>query len=142
VALIRANINEEHEATMARFLHGLNSDIRDVVELQNYVELEELVHQAIKVEQQLKRKGTMKRGSSNFYQTGLQDKSKKDGATSSNTSATTPQRTQNKFNEAPKKTRTSDIKCFKCSGRGHIASECPTKRNMLVNPLQNLLQKV
>jgi len=34
---------------MARFLHGLNSDIRDVVELQNYVELEELVHLAIKV---------------------------------------------------------------------------------------------
>ena len=37
-----------------------------------------------------------------------------------------------KSNEAPKKTRSSDIKCFKCLGRGHIASECPTKRNMLV----------
>ena len=58
VDLIRANINEEREATMARFLHGLNSDIRDVVESQNYVKLEELVHQAIKVEQKLKRKGT------------------------------------------------------------------------------------
>jgi len=58
VALIRANISEEQEATMARFLHGLNSDIRDVVESQNYVKLEELVHQAIKVEQKLKRKGT------------------------------------------------------------------------------------
>jgi len=69
VDLIRANINEEREATMARFLHGLNSDIKDVVELQNYVELEELVHQAIKVEKQLKRKGSMKRSFSNFYQT-------------------------------------------------------------------------
>jgi len=89
------------------------------------------VHQLIKVEQQLKRKGTMKRGSSNFYQIGWKDKSKKKGATSSNTSAITPQRTQNKSNEAPNKTRTSDIKCFKCLGRGNIASECPTKRNML-----------
>jgi len=132
VALIRANINEEREATMARFLHGLNSDIGDVMELQNYVELKELVHQTIKVEQQLKRKCTMKRGSSNFYQTGWKDKSKKEIATSSNASATTPQRTQNKSNEAPKKTRSSDIKCFKCLRRGHIASECPTKRNMLV----------
>jgi len=132
VSLIRANINEEREATMARFLHGLNSDIRDVVELQNYVELEELVHQPIKVKQQLKRKGTMKRGSSNFYQTGWKDKSKKEGAASSNASATTPQRTQNKSNKTPKKTRSSDIKCFKCLGRGHIAFECPTKRNMLV----------
>ena len=132
MALIRANINEEREATMARFLHGLNSDIGDVMELQNYVELKELVHQTIKVEQQLKRKCTMKRGSSNFYQTGWKDKSKKEIATSSNASATTPQRTQNKSNEAPKKTRSSDIKCFKCLRRGHIASECPTKRNMLV----------
>jgi len=86
----------------------------------------------MKVEQQLKRKGTMKRGSSNFYQTGWKEKSKKKGATSSNASTTTPQRTQNMFNEAPKKTRSSVIKCFKCLGRGHIASECPTKRNMLV----------
>jgi len=48
-ALIRANINEERKATMARFLHGLNSDIKDVVELQNYVELEELVYPDINV---------------------------------------------------------------------------------------------
>ena len=27
---------------------------------------------------------------------------------------------------------TKDIKCFKCFGRGHIASECPTRRTMLV----------
>ena len=40
---------------MACLLHGLNSDIRDVVELQNYVEVEDLVHQASKVEQQLHR---------------------------------------------------------------------------------------
>ena len=51
VALIRANINEDQEATLARFLHGLNSDIRDVVELYNYVKLEDLVHQATKMEQ-------------------------------------------------------------------------------------------
>ena len=43
---------------MARFLNGLNRDIANVVELQHYVELEDMVHMAIKVEQQLKRKGT------------------------------------------------------------------------------------
>lgn len=35
---------------MARFLNGLNGDIRDVVELQNYVEIEDIVHHAMKVE--------------------------------------------------------------------------------------------
>ena len=35
---------------MARFLNGLNRDIANVVELQHYVELEDMVHMAIKVE--------------------------------------------------------------------------------------------
>ena len=49
IALIRANV-EDREATMARFLNGLNRDIANVVELQHYVELEDMVHMAIKVE--------------------------------------------------------------------------------------------
>uniref|UniRef100_A0A2N9HFG3 Reverse transcriptase/retrotransposon-derived protein RNase H-like domain-containing protein n=1 Tax=Fagus sylvatica TaxID=28930 RepID=A0A2N9HFG3_FAGSY len=58
IALIRANVEEDREATMARFLNGLNRDIANVVELQHYVELEDMVHMAMKVERQLKRKGT------------------------------------------------------------------------------------
>uniref|UniRef100_A0A2N9F0X3 Integrase catalytic domain-containing protein n=1 Tax=Fagus sylvatica TaxID=28930 RepID=A0A2N9F0X3_FAGSY len=48
IALIRANVEEDREATMARFLNGLNRDIANVVELQHYVELEDMVHMAIK----------------------------------------------------------------------------------------------
>jgi len=55
VAMIRANVEEDREATMARFLHGLNREIADIVELQHYVELTDMVHQAIKVEEQFKR---------------------------------------------------------------------------------------
>ena len=43
---------------MARFLNGFNWDIANVVELQHYVDLEDMVLLAIKVERQLKRKGT------------------------------------------------------------------------------------
>ena len=46
--MIQANIEEEREATMARFLHGLNQDIANVVDLQHYVELEDMVHMAMK----------------------------------------------------------------------------------------------
>ena len=42
---------------MARFIGGLNKEIADRVELQHYVELEELVHFAIKVEKKLKPRG-------------------------------------------------------------------------------------
>ena len=58
IAMIRANVEEDREATMARFLNGLNWNIANVVELQHYVELEDMVHMAIKVERQLKRKET------------------------------------------------------------------------------------
>ncbi|XP_065633623.1 uncharacterized protein LOC136069243 [Quercus suber] len=35
IAMIRANVKEDREATMARFLNGLNRDIANVVELSN-----------------------------------------------------------------------------------------------------------
>ena len=56
VAMTRANIEEDREATMARFLASLNRQIRNVVELQHYVELEDMVHMAIKIENQVKRR--------------------------------------------------------------------------------------
>ena len=42
---------------MARFLGSLNQEIQNVVELQHYVELEDMVHIAIKIENQVKRRG-------------------------------------------------------------------------------------
>ena len=54
--MIQANIEEDEEVTMARFLNGLTNDICDIVELQEFVEMDDLLHKAIQVEQQLKRK--------------------------------------------------------------------------------------
>ncbi|KAH9680110.1 hypothetical protein KPL71_026421 [Citrus sinensis] len=58
IIMIRANIEEEREATMARFLHGLNQDIANLVDLEHYVKLEDMVHMTVKVEQRLKKKGS------------------------------------------------------------------------------------
>ncbi|KAL4651966.1 hypothetical protein ACB092_01G198800 [Castanea dentata] len=103
VAMIWANVEEDREATMARFLHSLNREIADIVEMQHYVELTDMVHQAIKVEEQFKRKGLARRGQ----------------PMTSNTEASS--------------SKTHDIKCFKCQGRGHIASQCVNKRVMVIN---------
>ena len=43
---------------MSRFLVGLNWEIANSVELQHYVKLEDIVHMAIKIENQLKRIGS------------------------------------------------------------------------------------
>ena len=50
IAMIRANVEEDRAATMARFLNGLNREIEDKVKLQHYVEIKEIVHKAIKIE--------------------------------------------------------------------------------------------
>ena len=54
--MIKANVEEDREATMVRFLRGLNKNIADVVQLQHYVVIEEMVNLAMKVDKQLKGK--------------------------------------------------------------------------------------
>ena len=60
VAMIRANVEEDKEATMARFQNGLNRDVANVVELLHYVDLEDMVHMEIKVERQINLRGATK----------------------------------------------------------------------------------
>uniref|UniRef100_A0A2N9HVB7 Reverse transcriptase RNase H-like domain-containing protein n=1 Tax=Fagus sylvatica TaxID=28930 RepID=A0A2N9HVB7_FAGSY len=114
IALIRANVEEDREATMARFLNGLNRDIANVVELQHYVELEDMVHMAIKVERQLKRKGTwsfQNSGSSTSWKSNWR---KDEGAVLKSKT------------EPPK--RREEVPSV---NKGHIASQCPNKRTMI-----------
>ncbi|XP_052486318.1 uncharacterized protein LOC128041056 [Gossypium raimondii] len=138
IAMIRANVEEDREATMARFLAGLNRDIANVVELQHYVDIVDMVHVAIKVEKQLKRKsssrtfpstnnpqrwnqGTGKKGFSNRT---------KDQSLSSKMNKPVGETSKGKEVAIPNRSR--QIKCFKCLGRGHIASQCPNRTNMIV----------
>ena len=65
IATIRANIDEDCEATMARFLHGLNKNIANLVELHHYIDMDDILHMAIKIEKQLKLKSS--KGNSTSY---------------------------------------------------------------------------
>ncbi|XP_016740294.1 uncharacterized protein [Gossypium hirsutum] len=140
VSMMRANIVEDREATMARFLAGLNYEISNVVELQHYVELEDMVHMAIKVERQQRRKSS-NRGNTPFKsfsnplgtpnnfrkQTPFQIKEK--GETSK-PKAPVVDVGRGKQQMQPERSR--DILCFKCLGRGHIVSQCPNGRTMIL----------
>jgi len=55
--LIRCELMEPQEQTIARFLGGLRKDITNVVELQPYIFLEEVINLATRVERQQKRGG-------------------------------------------------------------------------------------
>ncbi|GKV07016.1 hypothetical protein SLEP1_g18829 [Rubroshorea leprosula] len=108
IAMVRANVEEDREATMARFLHGLNHDIANMVELQHYVESEDMVHMAMKVERQLKRKEATTRTRQNS------------GSSSSS-----------KLNWS-KKEENFVFKPETAASKGHVASQCPNKHTMIL----------
>ncbi|XP_044503434.1 uncharacterized protein LOC123224018 [Mangifera indica] len=133
MAMIRANIEEDREATMARFLSGLNRDIANLVELHHYVDFEDMVHMATKIEKQLRSKTKAistptswkpnwkgnKGGDANTNK-GRSDQSK-------NKELTTP-KMQPKDDKSKGKSR--DIQCFRCLGYGHRAAQCPNAKVM------------
>ncbi|KAL5162166.1 hypothetical protein HKD37_07G019325 [Glycine soja] len=89
--------------SIARFLSGLNMEVRDKVELFPYRNLDELVQLCIRVEQQLKRKPSSKSYDSHSCP-------RKDQA-------------HGILGAAPSKPK---------EDKGHIASQCPTKKTMIM----------
>ncbi|GKV00634.1 hypothetical protein SLEP1_g13299 [Rubroshorea leprosula] len=108
IAMVKANVEEDREATMARFLHGLSRDIANVVELQHYVELEDMVHMVMKVERQLKHRGAT---------TSI-------GQNASSSSSW-------KLNWS-KKEENSTFKPKTAASKGHVASQCLNKHTMIL----------
>ncbi|KAH9769333.1 Endonuclease [Citrus sinensis] len=133
--MIRANMEEDRESTMARFLNGLNREIADKVELQHYVEIEEMVHKAIKIEQQLKRRGNTRAVSSSSSTPRKSSYVKRDERPQASTTTklrSEPSKNNTQGNTVAPTIRNRNIKCFKCQGTGHIASECVNKRVMVL----------
>ncbi|XP_016732632.1 uncharacterized protein [Gossypium hirsutum] len=137
VGMIRANIEEDREATMVRFLAGLNKDIANIVELHHYVEIEEMVHMAVKVEKQLKRKVPVRGAYPNSSPTPKwsQGSGRKENSIQARDSLSIPKAPKpsgeaSKSNNEAGRNSTRDIKCFKCLERGHIASQCLNRRVM------------
>ncbi|XP_040967920.1 uncharacterized protein [Gossypium hirsutum] len=101
IAMIRADVQEDREATMARFLAGLNREIANIVELQHYVEIVDMVHMAIKVEKQIKKKGSA-RGYSYSNTSKWNQGSSKSASTNPIKEPTTPPKTLKPIAESSK----------------------------------------
>nr|KYP71439.1 hypothetical protein KK1_010698 [Cajanus cajan] len=123
---------------VARFFSGLNLEIRDQVELLPYRDLNDLVQLCVK--------SSFKRESS--HSSSLRKDHKREGKHIEKKKAFEPskdlvrEKGREKGKEKGKDTphtssRTSDIKFFKCLGRGHIASQCPTKKVIIMRVHDN-----
>jgi hypothetical protein len=156
-AMIRANVYEDEEQTIARFMAGLHRNIQRIVEFQLYRHLIDLVHQATKAKRQLQQDGksgkslpfgprTTSGGSkpiSKFAAASPVAKSSFGGSRSNVQSVFSGKNTTAPSMNSKPATSTStsvgsiaksrEIQCFKCGGHGHIIKECPNSRVIIVN---------
>ncbi|KAG6485428.1 hypothetical protein ZIOFF_053966 [Zingiber officinale] len=72
----------------------------------------------------------MKKSSSPNYSSSWKDKPKKEGSSSNSKEEASIKKPIPTTSSSTSKSR--DIKCFRCLGKGYIASECPNKKTMVV----------
>ncbi|KAL1190141.1 hypothetical protein V5N11_015562 [Cardamine amara subsp. amara] len=141
----RLELDEDSENLMAQFLDGLSERISHKVEQHPYHDLKDILHHAIQAEQHIKKKSYATR-KNRINQTWDQNRAQHQTPTTFPPKATdkgkavavdtrfnskAPEPNQGKFSN-PSASRTRDITCFKCKGRGHMARECPNPRVMIM----------
>ncbi|KAL3503374.1 hypothetical protein ACH5RR_037823 [Cinchona calisaya] len=127
--MLRCDIYEPEEQTIARYLGGLRIEICNVVQLQPYWTFHDVCKLALKVEKQLK---DSKIGGFRFNQQG--GTTNRIGSSTTKVSTPTTQVTKstkgetNTAGSSRPNTSNAHRKCFKCQGFGHIASDCPNRK--------------
>ena len=141
--MMRSEIREEEEQTIARFLGGLQRDIAHKVELQPFHSFRDVCKLSNKVEKQLQNvkssaPKTFSRSSPSFKGSPSYTKpfvSYKDKA---------KEKVEDSPKEKPKFVRQEDNrslqgkKCFKCHGYGHFQANCPNKRVMTLKEIEEI----
>ncbi|KAF2907731.1 hypothetical protein DAI22_12g120700 [Oryza sativa Japonica Group] len=132
-------VTENDEATIARFLTGLNDDVKERVEISYYYDIQNMVHIAQRVEQQLTSRHTSR--SCSFQRDG-------DGSAASKSMSfklTTPSRDGSKpaassvskskskvESTATSSSKSRSVQCYTCGGRGHYMRDCPNQKKVLM----------
>jgi hypothetical protein len=133
--MIRCGILEEPDAAMAHFRGGLNRKIQDILDYKEYADMTQLFEFACKAEREVQ--GRRSRTYSNTF-AGRNSSSSSAPALPAPSAPTPREKTATPAGAAPAidatptTGRTRDITCFLCSGRGHVARNCPNKRTILI----------
>ncbi|XP_013632769.1 PREDICTED: uncharacterized protein LOC106338300 [Brassica oleracea var. oleracea] len=129
--ILKADLIEGANATMARFQGGLNRDIQDRLELQEYEDMDELLHKAFLIEQENKRKSSAKTPYGSAAKS-VYSKNDKSSDKPKEGSSSVEARRDDKGKEPATATRSRNVRCFKCHGIGHYANDCTNKKVMII----------
>ncbi|KAK9227018.1 hypothetical protein WN943_012067 [Citrus x changshan-huyou] len=127
--MMKCDLVEAEEHTIARYLGGLKPEIGNVVQLQPYWTYSDVCRFALKVEKQQK---DARGGGIQFTVRDVNRGSDSVSKHNSGSNSTAKKITRNDIGEGSKQrasgSNASFRQCFKCHGYGHIASECPNRR--------------
>ncbi|GKV40805.1 hypothetical protein SLEP1_g48406 [Rubroshorea leprosula] len=118
--MMKWDVREKEEQTIARYLGGLDNDISKVVQLQQYWTLDDVIRLALRVEKQISKKNITITSKPRDFE-GSQ------GTQASKIVAETLAKVEKKASSS-RPAQPNTRKCFKCQGFGHIASNCPNRR--------------
>ncbi|KAI9194147.1 hypothetical protein LWI28_003501 [Acer negundo] len=133
--LIRCNIKEEPDVTVARFLNGLKFEVKSVVSIDNPKTLEDAYSKALEAEKYL-RPYPFRRPPGDLRQT---RPSPSEGSQSFNYRGVNTSTSNAHFDSRPPIPRdrpvfpshvhphNPNIECHHCYAKGHIASQCPQR---------------
>ncbi|XP_072147925.1 uncharacterized protein [Setaria viridis] len=158
MGMLRCNLEEGEEPAMARFLGGLNREIKDILAYKDYTNVTRLFHLACKAKREVKgrrasTKTNISAGKSTSWQprttTSLTGRapppahspsrlappslsSDKQRAPPTNSATKTAQKLATSTTSVASTGRTRDVQCHRCKGFGHVQRDCPSKRVLVV----------
>ena len=157
VGMLRCGLVEDEEASLARFLGGLNREIQDILDYKEYNSMTRLFHLACKAEREVQ--GRQSRTKTNFSagrttswtpptsavpSTRTTTPSSSINKPASSTSISAPRTptptksatqasTRSSSSSVASTGRTKDTQCHRCKGFGHMMRECPSKRVLIIH---------
>lgn len=123
--MLRCDICEPEEQTIARFLGGLRKELTEAIRLQPYWTFNDVRKLAITIEQQRTKNSSKTAPKTGFSNKGSVASSSNKPFVKGATSSKNEVKGEGGTSQKSSVNSNATWKCFKCQGYSHIAADCP-----------------